>query len=172
MTDSFLELKKTTGFISGSNIRNSKSRMPSRRLAREIALKVAYAIEVRSCEPEEALQDKLITDGELPPAYTVRLITHIEQYREQLDDLIRLKVDKWEFHRIAVLDRIILRMGIAELLYFPDVPPKVSINEAIEIAKLYSTDNSGRFVNGILDAVYNDITKGEIVLNGSSGKSS
>lgn len=140
-------------------------RIPSRRLAREIALKVAYAIEMRKCEPEEALQDPLIIDGELPPAYSVRLLTHVEMYREQLDDLIRLKVERWEFHRIAVLDRIILRIATAELLLFPDIPPKVSINEAIEIAKKFSTDNSGRFVNGILDAVYNEIRNGKLALN-------
>ncbi len=111
--------------------------------------------------------DPLVTDGSLPPAYTVRLLTHVEQYREQLDDLIRAKVEKWEFHRIAVVDKLILRMATAELLYFPDVPPKVSINEAIEIAKKYSTGKSSQFVNGILDAVYGDLNSGRLVLNGS-----
>jgi len=144
------------------------SRIPSRRLAREIALKVAYALDIRKCSMEEALMDPLVTGGELPPAYSVRLLTHVERYREQLDNLIRLKVEKWEFNRIAVIDRIILRMATAELLYFPDIPPKVSINEAIEIAKDYSTDNSGKFVNGILDAVYTDITSGKLVLDGMS----
>ena len=60
-------------------------RVPSRRLAREIVLKVAYAVEVRGCDPEEALSDVLITGGNLPPAYSVRLLTHIERYQEQLD---------------------------------------------------------------------------------------
>ncbi len=144
------------------------SRIPSRRQAREIALKVAYALDMRKCDMEEVLRDSLVTGDELPPAYSVRLLTHVERYREQLDNLIRLKVEKWEFHRIAVLDRIILRMATAELLYFPDIPPKVSINEAIEIAKDYSTDKSGKFVNGILDAVYTDITNGKLVLDGMS----
>ena len=148
------------------------SRTPSRRLARETALKVAYALEVRGGDQEEILKDPMITGGGLPPAYTVRLLSHIERYREQLDDLIRLKVEKWEFNRIAVLDRIILRMAAVELLYFPDIPPKVSINEAIEIAKIYSTDKSGKFVNGILDAIYNDINNGRIVLNGGTRASS
>jgi N utilization substance protein B len=108
----------------------------------------------------------LITGGNLPPAYAVRLLTHIESYKEQLDELIRSKVEKWEFSRIATIDKIVMRMATAELLYFPDIPPKVSINEAIEIAKKYSTDKSGKFVNGILDAIYNDILNGRLVLNG------
>lgn len=146
--------------------------MPSRRLAREIALKVAYALEMRECSLEEILKDHLIVGDQLPPAYCVRLLTHVEQYKEQLDEIIRTKVEKWEFHRIATLDRIILRLATAELLHFPDVPPKVSINEAIEIAKKYSTEKSGRFVNGILDAVYNDLTSGKVVNLRKPGTSS
>ena len=128
-------------------------RTQSRRLARELAVKSAYALE--------------ILEGSLP-AYTVRLMTHVERFKEHLDDLIREKVEKWEFHRIAILDRIILRIAIAELLYFPDVPPKVSINEAIEIAKKYSTLNSGRFVNGILDAVWGNMRSRNKTANGDN----
>ncbi len=145
---------------------------PSRRLAREIALKVSYALEIRGCEVEEIFNDPLVSGGKPPPAYTVRLLSHIARYREQLDELISLKVKKWEFHRIAIIDRIILRMASAELLYFPDIPPKVSINEAIEIAKSFSTEKSGKFVNGILDAIYNDITNGRLVPKGGSGTDS
>ena len=110
---------------------------PSRRMAREIALKVAYALEIRGCEVEEIFNDPLVSGGKLLPAYTVRLLSSVARYREQLDELICIKVKKWEFHRIAIIDRIILRMASAELLYFPDIPPKVSINEAIEIAKTF-----------------------------------
>ena len=141
----------------------------SRRMAREIALKVAYAHEMRNCEQEEVLRDKLIIDGELPPAFAVRLLSHVEEYKEQLDEIIQAKVEKWEFSRIAVLDRIVLRLAAAELLYFPDVPPKVSINEAIEIAKKFSTEKSGKFINGILDAIYGDIVRGRLV-NNNGGK--
>jgi N utilization substance protein B len=144
----------------------ARTSIPSRRLAREIALKVAYAIELRNCAPEEAFIDPLITGGKLPPAYSVRLLTHVSQYQEQVDEIIRSKVEKWEFNRIATIDRIVLRLATAELLYFPDIPPKVSINEAIEIAKKYSTDKSGKFVNGILDAIYNDLLNGRLVMNG------
>lgn len=137
------------------------NRPTSRRLARETALKAAYIREMRGCSPEEALQDPLACEDHSLPAYAVRLLTHVERFREHLDDVIRAKVERWEFHRIAVLDRLILRLATAELLYFPDVPPKVTINEAIEIAKLYSTEKSGRFVNGVLDAIWNDFNKSE-----------
>ena len=146
-------------------------RQPTRRIAREITLRAVYVLEMRGCTTEQALLDTLVSDNGQPPAYTVRLLTHIEQYLEQLDDFIRAKVEKWEFHRIALIDRLILRIAIAELLYFPDVPPKVTINEAIEIAKNYSTMKSGRFVNGILDAVYGDINRGIIKLNGNGSGS-
>ncbi len=130
-----------------------------------MALKAAYVLEIRGCSLEEALQDPLVVLEHEIPAYAVRLLTHVERFKEHLDDLIRSKVQKWEYHRVAVLDRLILRLGAAELLYFPDVPPKVTINEAIEIAKLYSTPKSGRFVNGILDAVWIDIQREKSVQN-------
>jgi N utilization substance protein B len=71
----------------------------------------------------------------------------------RLDELIKTSVEKWDLRRLAVIDLLILRMAIAEFLYFDDIPYKVTINEAIELAKRYSTAQSGRFVNGILDAV-------------------
>jgi len=78
-------------------------------------------------------------------------------HREELDRLIKAKALNWEFDRIAVIDKLILRMAIGEFLYFPDIPPKVSIDEAIEISKRYSTEKSSKFINGILDAVLNDL---------------
>ncbi|HTP13570.1 MAG TPA: transcription antitermination factor NusB, partial [Bacteroidota bacterium] len=77
--------------------------------------------------------------------------------REELDRLIKKQVANWEFNRLAVIDKIVLRMGICELLYFDDIPPKVSINEAIEIAREFSTEKSDKFVNGVLDAVLDDL---------------
>jgi len=89
--------------------------------------------------------------------FSVRLTNLVIGHRDELDELIKGKVDNWEIERIALIDRILLRMGIAELLYFEDIPPKVSINEVIEMAKEYSTSNSGKFLNGILDAILSDL---------------
>ena len=70
--------------------------------------------------------------------------------------MIKKKALNWDFDRIAVIDRIILRMAMCEFIYFDDIPPKVSIDEAIEISKKFSTEKSGKFINGILDSVLNE----------------
>lgn len=76
---------------------------------------------------------------------------------EELDEIIGRHAENWDLSRIALIDHIVLRMAITELLTFEDIPPKVSINEAIEVAKRYSTSKSGQFINGILDAVLLDL---------------
>ena len=83
-----------------------------------------------------------------------KLFEYTVQHQEKIDEHIKEKSENWEFSRIALIDKIILRMAICEFFYLDDVPPKVSIAEAIEIAKKYSTDDSSSFVNGILDAVF------------------
>jgi N utilization substance protein B len=86
------------------------------------------------------------------------LIRGAIQHRDQADELIKKHVKNWEIHRIAAVDRNILRLAIFEMLHREDIPPVVSINEAVDIAKKFSTQDSGKFVNGILDKV-----KGELM---------
>ncbi|MDQ3021044.1 MAG: transcription antitermination factor NusB [Bacteroidota bacterium] len=88
-----------------------------------------------------------------------KLVDNVLNNEKLLDAYILDKVVNWELERMGLIDRIVLRMGIAEMLYFPEIPPKVSINEAIDIAKDFCTRNSGKFVNGILDAVLEELTK-------------
>jgi len=76
------------------------------------------------------------------------------KHREELDSRIAVVAENWEIHRMAVIDRNILRMATYEILHCPDIPPKVSINEAIELAKRFSTADSGAFVNGVLDRIH------------------
>ena len=76
--------------------------------------------------------------------------------KNYLDDLIKSKLKNWKIERVALMDKMILRMSLAEMLYINSVPPKVSISEGVEIAKEFSTEDSSSFVNGILDAVYNE----------------
>ncbi len=85
--------------------------------------------------------------------FAEKLFLQCLELETESDRIIRGHAENWEFSRIALVDRLLLRMAICELVTFPDIPPKVSINESIEIAKKYSTENSGKFVNGILDAV-------------------
>ena len=94
--------------------------------------------------------------------YASRLYSFVIKEKDRVDKLIESKLVNWEMNRLATIDRIILRMAITEMLYVDEVPPKVSITEAVEIAKEFSTKDSSRFVNGILDAVYNNIVKKNI----------
>jgi len=86
------------------------------------------------------------------------LIRGTVEHRNQIDEIIKKHAKNWEIHRIAVVDRNILRLAIYEMLHREDIPPVVSINEAVDIAKKFSTFDSGKFVNGILDKI-----KGEIM---------
>lgn len=141
----------------------------SRRMSRELALRAVYTIEYRSCSIEEALKDPLVSENQPVAEFCRRLVSETVTNRERLDDIIRNKIERWEFHRVAIIDRLILRMAVAEMLYFDDVPPKVSINEAIEIGKKFSTENSGRFINGVLDSIYGDMGRGlSIIPDGGS----
>lgn len=126
-----------------------------RRQTREKVLQVLYAHEL-SGEPILPIMEEML--AELKPnrddfEFAKALVHSVLQHLREIDRIIKSKVMHWESDRIAVVDRMILRMGIAELLYFPDIPPKVTINEAIEIGKVFSTSNSGRFINGVLDAI-------------------
>lgn len=89
--------------------------------------------------------------------FAERLFLRTLERGEELDEIIGRHAENWDLSRIALIDHIVLRMAIAELLSFEDIPPKVSINEAIEVAKKYSTSKSGQFINGILDAVLLDL---------------
>jgi transcription antitermination protein NusB len=85
--------------------------------------------------------------------FTRELVSGVVEHREELDELIRRYADRWVLERMPIVDRNLLRMGIFELLHRPDIPPGVTINEAVELAKLLSTEDSGRFVNGLLGRV-------------------
>ena len=125
-----------------------------RRIIREKVLQILYAHELNkewlaSFSAEVLVDVKDEADQEFARSLIRRVLSNVEE----LDSKIKERVENWELNRIALIDKILLRMGICELLYFPDIPPKVSINESIEIAKDYSTAGSGKFINGILDAI-------------------
>jgi N utilization substance protein B len=130
----------------------------NRRELREKVLQVLYAYEING-EGLTSLSEGILVDvtSEVDKIFAVQLINHVVANQKYLDGLVREKVENWEMERIALIDRILLKIGIAEIFYFPDIPPKVSINEVIEIAKDYSTSNSGKFINGILDAILSEV---------------
>ena len=122
-------------------------------------MQALYAFEI-SGDPMEHVVETILPGLKSNLAayeFARKLVQQTIAHTDDIDNVIREKVTNWDFKRIAVLDRLILRMGICELLYFKEIPPKVSMNEAIELAKLFSTQRSGQFVNGVLDAVLNDM---------------
>lgn len=130
----------------------------NRRLLRERALQVLYAYELNG-EGLTNLTKGILSDlsAQSDIDFAKQLIDSVVADTKNLDSIIQEKVSNWEMDRIALIDRILLRIGISELMNFPDIPPKVTINEVIEIAKDYSTSNSNKFINGILDAVLSDL---------------
>ncbi|MHB8580976.1 MAG: transcription antitermination factor NusB [Ignavibacteriaceae bacterium] len=125
-----------------------------RRLVRERVLQILYAYSMNK-ESLESLVNGILSDisDKSDRDFANDLVNRVLIHKDELESMIKQRVDNWDLNRIALIDNILLQMGICELMYFPDIPPKVSINEEIEIAKIYSTEGSGKFINGILDAV-------------------
>ena len=138
--------------------------MGSRRESRELALQFLYQQDSASKYPQPIPQalNAFWNVQESPPQakpFAEELIKGVLEHLDALDTKIKAYAQNWELHRIAVVDRNILRLAIYELLFRDDIPPVVSINEAIELAKKFSTEDSGRFVNGVLDRVKKDLSR-------------
>jgi transcription antitermination protein NusB len=124
----------------------------SRRQAREAALRALYELEIGKGNAQQAIRDT-IENTDLSPdlqEFMQKLVLGIREFQATIDDQLAAIIDEWDFDRVAPIDRNILRIAAFELYHLPAVPPAVSINEAIEMAKKYSTAESGRFVNGVL----------------------
>ena len=134
------------------------SQVFKRRVVREKELQILYAYNLNK-DSLDSLIGVMTSDinDKTDKEFANDLVNRVLAHKDELDKHIKFRVDNWEMNRIALIDKILLRMGICELLYFPDIPPKVSINEAIEIAKLYSTAGSGKFINGILDVILTEL---------------
>jgi N utilization substance protein B len=123
--------------------------METRRQARERALSLCYELDVR----DESLTE-LLADLPVPPdEYAVVLARGVEVHRDEIDTVIGKFAEHWTLDRMPVVDRNLLRIATYELMHEPDVPGGVCINEAVELAKQYSTDDSGRFLNGVLSSI-------------------
>lgn len=126
----------------------------SRRKLREKSLQILYAYELFNDSLDVMFEEMLKDIDEEDAKEFVKSLTLLTiKHREEFDEMIKQIVKNWELERIAVIDRILIRMATCELLHFPEIPPKVSINEVIEIAKRYSTDQSDKFINGVIDAI-------------------
>jgi len=132
---------------------------PSRRLVRERAMQALYAWEVgqdAGGESIDFLASRIVYPEFAGSAdlleFARTLMLRVFNHSGECDEIIKSLAENWDFHRIAPIDKVLLRIGLTEILYFEEIPPKVTINEVIEIAKRYSTDKSGLFINGVLDA--------------------
>jgi N utilization substance protein B len=143
----------------------------ARRTARRLALDVLYEAEIRELLPLEAWgkrgedgwvvqagreEEGKTDDGEPAPEaidYAHALVTGVQEHQADIDVLIVRYADRWAIERMPVVDRSLVRMALFELLWRPDIPVAVAINEAVELAKSLSTEDSGRFINGLLGRI-------------------
>ncbi|KUG23698.1 transcription termination protein nusb [hydrocarbon metagenome] len=129
--------------------------MRGRRKAREIALQVLYGLNFVNVDVQEALD--LFWGNFVAPKtakeFAAFLVQGICEHKEELDNLIAGCSDNWSLGRMSRVDINILRLAVFEFLYCEDIPPKVTLNEAVDLGKTFGSENSGSFINGILDAL-------------------
>jgi N utilization substance protein B len=125
----------------------------SRREARETALGLLYEADVRGELPTDTLARQVVA----PVPYARDLVAGVASHLGEIDERLRDASHGWTLERMAVLDRAVLRLATYELAHRPDIPTGVVVDEAVELAKQYSTEDSGRFVNGVLGALARDL---------------
>ena len=132
----------------------------ARRKARKRAIDVLYEAEIRGVDPVTLLADR-VGSPDVPPVndYTVTLVEGVVANRARIDDLLAEHSEGWSLQRMPPVDLAVLRMGLYELLWAHDVPDPVVIDEAVELAKTLSTDESPKFVNGVLARVLRDASE-------------
>ena len=126
----------------------------ARRKARKRAIDVLYEADIRGVDAVTLLADR-VGSPDVPPVndYTVTLVEGVTAHRARIDDLLAEHAEGWSLQRMPPVDLAVLRMGLYELLWATDVPDPVVIDEAVELAKELSTDDSPRFVNGVLGRI-------------------
>ena len=135
--------------------------MHKRRKAREIALQILYGLDAQKVELDEAISlfwtnfnETNESISEEVKMFSNGLVEGTWKNRHKIDKLISGNSSNWTLGRMSRVDKSILRMAVYELLFCPDIPPKVALNEAIDLGKIYGSENSGSFINGILNALY------------------
>ncbi len=130
--------------------------MPSRRDARQVALQALFSVEVGHRTADEVLDEYLASQAPGSHRRFVKeLVLGTLEHTEESDTVLRPLLQGWTIERLPTIDRLLLRMGAFELRHRPETPAPVVINEAVELAKRFSTDHSARFVNGVLSAMRN-----------------
>ena len=135
-----------------------KDNLHPRRAARQCVLKALFAYQFSKNDTIDQLvsENPELKDNNV---FIQSLFDIVLEHVKLTEDIIRSHLENWEIDRVALIDKILLKMGICEIYFIDDIPPKVTISEMVEIAKIYSTDESPVFINGILDAVFKNYIK-------------
>ena len=135
--------------------------MANRRKSREFALQVLFQLDMTKQDAAYGfaqIKENFLKKEE-NVEFSERIVLGIVEHSKEIDHLIEQFSENWRIDRMSIIDRNILRMGIFELLYCEDIPPKVTINEAIDLGKKYGSEDSGSFINGILDRIQNEVVR-------------
>ncbi|MBW2038668.1 MAG: transcription antitermination factor NusB [Deltaproteobacteria bacterium] len=140
--------------------------MGKRRRSREIALQILYQMEVNPLDTPEVLELfwRDFPTSEEVKGFASRIVEGVHRHREEIDRLIERYSAHWRLERIGQVDKNILRMGIFELMYCGDIPTKVALNEAIDLGKKFGSEESGAFINGILDRINKTERRGNLFI--------
>ena len=132
-------------------------------MAREGVLEALFSHQFSDVERKITINRVLnnVPEREENLVFITTLFNNVLDNSKWADKIIEEHLQNWEFDRVAKVDKVLLKMGICEIYFLEDIPPKVTISEMVEISKIYSTDESPNFINGILDAVYKDFQKKE-----------
>lgn len=146
--------------------------MVQRREVRELVVQALYAEEISKNDWGQivsAIIKPKFKSNKQNYKFAERLFFETLNHQDEIDEVIQRHINNWDIERLTVTDKIILRMAICEFLYFEEIPTKVTINEAIEIAKDYSTRKSGNFINGILDAALEQLNEEDKIQKSGRG---
>lgn len=135
--------------------------MANRRKSREIALQVLYQLDITQQDAIRVLAQfqEHFSPHQANDDFMKRLVLGVLEHRQEIDRLIEQYSENWRLERMNIIDRTILRMATFELLYYKEIPPKVTLNEAIDLGKRYGTEDSGSFINGILDRIQKEVVR-------------
>jgi len=144
-----------------------------RRRSREFALHVLYQLEISKEDISRVIvqQKEHLSPGNGGDEFAERIVHGVQKHGQEIDQLIRQYSENWRLDRMNLIDRNILRMAVFELLYCQDIPPKVTLNEAVELGKKYGSEESGSFINGILDRIRNEVVGKPLQSAGKDPKS-
>ena len=135
--------------------------MGKRRKSRELVLKVLYQLEITNQDPQQAIArlQEHFSENEEKDDFSERIVLGVLEHCGEIDQLIEECSENWRLDRMTIIDRAILRMATFELLYCEEIPPKVALNEAIDLGKRFGSEDSGSFINGILDQILNEASR-------------